>query len=50
MVSVSVYVYVSVCGMPVINLVSLACLPESKSVKCEFLKKFITLRILMIDV
>ena len=30
-------VSVSVCGMPLINLVSLACFAnESKSVKCEF--------------
>ena len=36
MVSVSVCVPVSVCGMPLINLVSLACLPKSKSVKCEY--------------
>ena len=37
MVSVSLCVHVSVCGMPLINLVSLASLPmRSKSVKCEF--------------
>ena len=37
MVSVSLCVHVTVCGMPLINLVSLACLPMSqKSVKCEF--------------
>ena len=28
----SVYVHVSVCGMPLINLVSLACLPMSQKV------------------
>ena len=40
MVSVSVCV-LSVCGMPLINLVSLALFAnESKSVKCEFFKKF----------
>ena len=39
-VPVSVYVHVSVCGMPLINLVSLACLPmRAKSVKCEFFLK-----------
>ena len=32
MVSVSVCVHVSVCGMPLINLVSLACLPMSQKV------------------
>ena len=32
MVSVSVSVHVSVCGMPLINLVSLACLPRSQKV------------------
>ena len=32
MVSVSVFVHVSVCGMPLINLVSLACLPMSQKV------------------
>ena len=31
-VPVSVYVHVSVCGMPLINLVSLACLPMSQKV------------------
>ena len=47
-VHVSVYVHVSVCGMPLINLVSLACLPMSQKVlKCEFFLKFITLRILL---
>ena len=50
-VPVSVYVHVSVCDMPLINLVSLACLPMShKSVKCEFFLKFITLTILLIHV
>ena len=32
-VPVSVYVHVSVCGMPLINLVSLACLPMSQKVQ-----------------
>ena len=40
MVSVSLCVHVSVCGMPLINLVSLACLPMSQKVlKCEFFLK-----------
>ena len=33
MVSVSVCVHVSVCGMPLINLVSLACLPMSQKLQ-----------------
>ena len=38
-VPVSVYVHVSVCGMPLINLVSLACLPMSQKVQnVNFLK------------
>ena len=51
-VPVSVYVHVSVCGMPLMNLVSLACLPMSQKVQnvIFFLKKFITLRILLVDV
>ena len=35
-VPVSVYVHVSVCGMPLINLVSLACLPMSQKVQNEY--------------
>ena len=39
-VPVSVYVPVSVCGMPLINLVSLACLPMSQKVQnVNFFKK-----------
>ena len=49
-VPVFVYVHVSVCGMPhklsIFGMVA----NESKSAKCEFLKKFLTLRILLIDV
>ena len=32
-VPMSVYVHVSVCGMPLINYVSLACLPMSQKVQ-----------------
>ena len=40
MVSVCVYVYLCVCGVPFKNLESLACMPnEPKSGKCEFFLK-----------
>ena len=45
-----VYLHFCVCGVPFINLVSLAFLPnEPKSAKCKFKKKFITLRISLIN-
>ena len=49
-VCVCVYLYMCVCGMANVKLVFLACMSnETKCVKCEFVKKFITLRILLID-
>ena len=49
---VCVHLYFSVCVVcvPFINLVPLAYMPNKpKRAKCEFLKKIITLRILLID-
>ena len=49
-VCVCVYLYVCVRDMPNVKLVFLACMSNKTiSAKCEFFKKFITLRILLID-
>ena len=49
-VCVCVYLYMCVCGMSNVKSVFLACMSnETKSAKCEFFNKFITLRILLID-